>query len=104
MASKVGAKPGEEYALTDKSHHTWAYTCLMDGRILVQSMHPEQGWGYYLLTPNPGGEPKFERIDCEFAREGITGSRQHLAERNEGLLRVPEGIPVQRRRTHALHR
>ena len=71
MASKVGAKPGEEYALTDKSHHTWAYTCLMDGRILVQSMHPEQGWGYYLLTPNPGGEPKFQRIDCELAKEGL---------------------------------
>ncbi|MHC4890873.1 MAG: ankyrin repeat domain-containing protein, partial [Planctomycetota bacterium] len=37
MKSKVGAKPGQEVALTDKSHHTWAYTCLKDGRILVQS-------------------------------------------------------------------
>ena len=26
MASKVGNKPGQEIALTDKSYHTWAYT------------------------------------------------------------------------------
>ena len=25
MASKVGNKPGQEIALTDKSYHTWAY-------------------------------------------------------------------------------
>ncbi|MEM1070239.1 MAG: hypothetical protein AAGI63_15150 [Planctomycetota bacterium] len=37
MASRVGASPGEEFALTDQSHHTWAYTCLTDGRILVRS-------------------------------------------------------------------
>ncbi len=71
MASKVGAKPGEEIALTNKSHHTWAYTCLKDGRILVQCAHPEQGHGYYLMTPKPGGKPRFERIDCELAKMGI---------------------------------
>jgi Tol biopolymer transport system component len=71
MASKVGNKPGQEIALTDKSYHTWAYTCLIDGRILVQCAHPNQGWGYYLMTPNPGGEPKFERIACELATKGI---------------------------------
>jgi hypothetical protein len=71
MASKVGNQPGEEIALTDKSYHTWAYTCLIDGRILVQCAHPKQGWGYFLMTPNPGGEPGFERIDCEQAKEGI---------------------------------
>jgi len=71
MASKVGAEPGEEYPLTDKSYHTWAYSCLKDGRILVQCAHPKLGWGYYLMTPNPGGEPKFQRIDCELARHGI---------------------------------
>ncbi|MHC4643268.1 MAG: ankyrin repeat domain-containing protein, partial [Planctomycetota bacterium] len=43
MKSKVGAKPGQEVTITDKSHHTWAYTCLKDGRILVQSAHPKQG-------------------------------------------------------------
>ena len=71
MASKVGNKPGQEIALTDKSYHTWAYTCLIDGRILVQCAHPKQGWGYFLMTPNPGGEPSFERIDCELATKGI---------------------------------
>jgi len=71
MASKVGGRPGQEIALTDKSYHTWAYTCLMDGRILVQSAHPEQGWGYFLMFPNPEGEPRFERIDCELARKGL---------------------------------
>ena len=71
MASKVGNKPGQEIALTDKSYHTWAYTCLIDGRILVQCAHPTQGWGYFLMTPAPGGEPSFERIDCELAKAGI---------------------------------
>jgi len=71
MASKVGNKPGQEIALTDKSYHTWAYTCLIDGRILVQCAHPKHSWGYFLMTPNPGGEPRFERIDCEMAKKGI---------------------------------
>ena len=71
MKSKVGAKPGQEIALTDKGYHTWAYTCLVDGRILVQSAHPKHGWGYFLMTPNPGGEPRFARIDCELAMKGL---------------------------------
>ena len=71
MASRVGAKPGDEYPLTDKSYHTWAYSCLKDGRILVQCAHPKLGWGYFLMTPNPGGQPRFERIECELARHGI---------------------------------
>ena len=71
MASKVGNKPGQEIALTDKRYHTWAYTCLMDGRILVQCAHPQQGHGYYLMTPNANGKPTFERIDCAMATRGI---------------------------------
>ena len=71
MASKVGGKPGEEIALTDKRYHTWAYTCLRDGRILVQCNHPNQGWGYFLMNPDPAGKPRFERIDCEMATKGI---------------------------------
>ena len=72
MASKVRNKPGQETALTDRSHHTWAYSCLIDGRILVQCDHPRQGWGYFLMTPGKdGGQPCFERIDCELAKEGI---------------------------------
>jgi len=71
MASKVGNKPGQEFAVSDKRFHTWAYTCLIDGRILVQSAHPTGGWGYYLMTPNPKGEPRYDRIDCELAKKGI---------------------------------
>jgi len=71
MASKVGAKPGEEISLTDKRYHTWAYTCLIDGRILVQCSHPKQGWGYFLMTPDPSGEPRFQRIDCPMAVKGL---------------------------------
>jgi hypothetical protein len=71
MASKVGNKPGQEIALTDKSYHTWAYSCLIDGRILVQCAHPTQGWGYFLMTPEPAGNARFERIECELAAKGI---------------------------------
>jgi len=71
MKSKVGANPGDEVALTDKRYHTWAYTTLEDGRILVQSAHPKYGHGYYLMRPNVGGEPRFERIDCELAKKGL---------------------------------
>lgn len=71
MKSKIGAKPGEEVSLTDKRYHTWAYSCLTDGRILVQCTHPEQGWGYFLMTPNPASEPRFQRIDCPMAAKGL---------------------------------
>ena len=71
MQSKVGNTPGQEVALTDKSFHTWAYTCLIDGRILVQCAHPTHGWGYFLMTRNPGGNPRFQRIDCELAKKGL---------------------------------
>ncbi len=71
MASKVGNKPGQEIALSDKRYHTWAYTCLIDGRILVQCAHPKQGWGYFLMTPKAGGQSRYERIDCELAKKGL---------------------------------
>lgn len=64
MASKVGNKPGQERPLTDAAYHNWAYTCLKDGRMLVMSVHPKQGWGYFLFTPKEGGGGTYERIDC----------------------------------------
>ncbi|MDJ0972847.1 MAG: hypothetical protein QNJ98_00130 [Planctomycetota bacterium] len=64
MASKVGNKPGQEVALTDAAYHNWVYTCLKDGRMLVMSVHPSQGWGYFLMTPKVGGGGRYERIDC----------------------------------------
>jgi Tol biopolymer transport system component len=71
MASKVGGKPGEEVALTDKRYSSWVHSALSDGRLFVASAPPQLGRGYYLMTPNPGGEPKFERIECELARKGV---------------------------------
>lgn len=71
MAGKVGAKPGEEVQLTDKSHHSWVHSAVRDGRLLVASTPPGLRRGYYLMTPNAGGEPKFERIKCELAPKGI---------------------------------
>jgi Tol biopolymer transport system component len=71
VAGKIGGKPGEEIALTDKGYHAWAFTCLMDGRILVGATPPKRKRGYYLMTPNPGGEPKFERIRCELEKGGV---------------------------------
>ena len=70
MAGKIGGKPGEEIALTGKATHTWAYTCLTDGRILVNHAHPEQGRGYFLMTPKPKGQPVFEKIKCDLAKSG----------------------------------
>jgi uncharacterized protein len=71
VQSKVGNKPGQEVAVTDKRYHTWVYSCIKDGRLLVQSLHPKQGYGYFLMTRNVGGEPRFERIDCELATKGL---------------------------------
>jgi len=72
MASKVGNRPGQEVAISDPRYHTWAHTCLKDGRILVDSAHPTQGWGYFLMTPKVGGQSRYERIDCAgLAKQGL---------------------------------
>jgi len=63
MRSKVGNKPGQEEAISDKRFHTWAHSCLKDGRILVECAHPKQGFGYYLMTPKARGASTYERID-----------------------------------------
>ena len=66
MAGKIGGKPGEEIALTDKGTHTWAYTCLTDGRILVNHAHPKQGRG----DSQAQGATGFEKIKCDLAKGG----------------------------------
>lgn len=71
MAGMIGGKPGEEIALTDKGYHTWGYSCLTDGRILVGSTPPKRKRGYYLMTPNRGANPTFERIACDLANRGV---------------------------------
>jgi len=73
MAGHVSSPPGEPFATprSDTSYHTWAHTCLTDGRILVRSNPPNQELGYYLMTPHRGGTPEFERIQCDLATEGV---------------------------------
>jgi hypothetical protein len=71
MQGKVGGRPGEERALTDAAYHTWAFSCLADGRIVVSSNHPTLGWGYFLMTRDDGGAPRFESIACELVAKGI---------------------------------
>ena len=71
MQGKVGDKPGQEIALTDESYHTWAHSCLMDGRILVSSAPPAQGRGYYLMTCKAGEKPVYEKIQCELGKKGL---------------------------------
>jgi Tol biopolymer transport system component len=70
MQGKVGSKPGEEVAITDERFHTWAHSCLTDGRILVNSAHPTQGWGVFLMTGRDDGKPLYERAQCELATKG----------------------------------
>ncbi len=70
MASKIGGKPGEEIALTDPSYHAWVHSAVRDGRLFVSAIPPKLGYGHYLLIPNPGGEPSFERVTCELANSG----------------------------------
>ena len=71
MAGKVGGKPGEEIQLTGKGYHSWVHSTVRDGRLLVSATPPKLGRGYYLMTPNAGGEPRFERVECELADKGI---------------------------------
>ena len=70
MASKIGAKPGEEVALTEKNYHTWGYTCLKDGRIFVVSKPPGKERGYYLMTAKPGSPPEFAPVHSDLATHG----------------------------------
>jgi hypothetical protein len=70
MQSKVGNRPGQEVALTDESFHTWAHSCLTDGRILVNSAHPTLGWGVFLMTRRDDGKPSYERIRWELGAKG----------------------------------
>ena len=70
MISEIGAKPGDEIALTSHSYHTWVYTCLTDGRVLVNHTPPKDNRGYYLMSFGNNEKPKFEKIECELAKKG----------------------------------
>ncbi len=71
VGGHVGGQPGQEEAITDEGFHTWVYSSLNDGRLLVGSLHPDLGWGYYLMTRRDGQDPLYERIDCELVSKGL---------------------------------
>jgi hypothetical protein len=71
LQGKIGGKPGEEVPLTDEKYHTWAYSSLMDGRILVSSNHPSVKWAYCLMTRRDGAKPLYEPIDCPLVKKGL---------------------------------
>lgn len=79
MASKIGGKPGEEIALTGNDTHAWVHSAVKDGRLFVSAIPPKLGYGHYLMTPNPGGEPTFERVTCELAETGRLDRGKHAA-------------------------
>lgn len=51
------AKPGDEQRLS-ATNMEWANSSLRDGRMFVKQRN-----AYFLMTPNPGGEPTYEEID-----------------------------------------
>ena len=70
MAGKIGGKPGEEIALTGRDYHAWVHSAVKDGRLFVSAIPPKLGYGHFLMKPNPGGEPTFERVTCDLAKTG----------------------------------
>jgi hypothetical protein len=70
MSGKLGEQPGQETTLTDDSFHTWAHSCLKDGRILVNALHPQKGWGVFLLSAKGDKKPTYERVECELSMKG----------------------------------
>jgi len=84
MQSKVGGKPGEELAITDERFHTWAHSCLMDGRILVNAAHPTLGAGVFLLSARRDRTPLYESVQWEL---GTTG-QMHRASISPGETRI----------------
>ncbi|MEM7009866.1 MAG: PHB depolymerase family esterase [Verrucomicrobiota bacterium] len=70
MVSEIGAKPGDEVAITGEDYHAWAYSCMTDGRIFVSARPPGEEFGYFLMRANPKG-PSFARVSCELAKTGM---------------------------------
>lgn len=68
MFTKHDSGPGDEYTVSDTRHHTYAYSCLTDGRILVSSSHRPAG--YFLMTPRRNNRATYEPLQCELARKG----------------------------------
>jgi Tol biopolymer transport system component len=71
VQGKIGGRPGEEVVVTDDAYHTWAFSSLTDGRLVVSCNHPTLGWGYFLMSRGEGRKSRYERIACELATKGL---------------------------------
>jgi len=103
MQSRVGGKPGEEIPLIDERYHSWAHSCLMDGRILVNAAHPTMGWGVFLIRRGEDAKPRYERMHWELGA-GPNAPGQYFSERDEDLLRIPPRQQIHGAGAHALRR
>lgn len=58
------ASPGDEVLISDPRYafFEWANSALKDGRIVVDRIDNIPTRTTYLLTPNPGGKPKYEKL------------------------------------------
>ncbi len=68
MQSQADGKPGDEAAISDPDYHTYAYSCIKDGRILVSSSR--KPGGYFLMTPDAAGKASYEPVRCALAGKG----------------------------------
>ncbi len=70
IQAEPDGKPGDEYVVSDPRHHTYAYSCLEDGRMFVSSSYRPSKGGYFLMTPSREGKAQYEPLECELARVG----------------------------------
>jgi Tol biopolymer transport system component len=68
MLTQRDGRPGDEHAVSDTRRHSFANSCLADGRILVKASNPG---GYYLMTPARDNRAKYEPIRCALAKRGL---------------------------------
>lgn len=68
MFTKHDAGPGDEYAVSDTRIHTYAFSCLKDGRLLVSASKSPR---YFLMTPGRDNGAKYEPLQCELAQTGM---------------------------------
>lgn len=70
MLARPDGRPGEEYVVSDARYHTYAYSCLKDGRMFVSSSRQPSKGGYFLMRPDREGRPEYEPVECGLAAKG----------------------------------
>ena len=105
MQSKVGGTARRGGRPHRRGFHTWAHSCLTDGRIVVNSHAPEAGLGRVLADPQATGQSRSMNASnaswCPRARlhrASVSPSEKKIC------FEYPDGTQIHRTRTHALHR